>query len=98
MLLEGLKVLSFSHFLMGPLNGQILGDLGADVISVESLEGAFQRNYGIRDNNVDGQGMTFLAGGRSKRSLSINLKDERGLEIVRRLAPQTHMIHNNIPP
>ena len=45
-ILEGIRVLSFNHFLLGPMATQVLGDLGADVISVEPVGGAFQRHWG----------------------------------------------------
>ena len=44
--LRGIKVVSLNHFLVGPAAMQTLGDLGADVIAVEPLEGAFQRKWG----------------------------------------------------
>ena len=44
--LKGIRVVSFNHFLLGPVGMQILGDLGADVIAVEPVEGAFQRTWG----------------------------------------------------
>jgi hypothetical protein len=44
-LLLGVKVLSFNHFLLGPLGTQHLADLGADVISVKPPTGAFQRQF-----------------------------------------------------
>jgi crotonobetainyl-CoA:carnitine CoA-transferase CaiB-like acyl-CoA transferase len=44
-LLNGVRILSFNHFLMGPVGVQFLADLGADVIAVEPPGGAFQRNW-----------------------------------------------------
>ncbi|MGH6884918.1 MAG: CoA transferase, partial [Geminicoccales bacterium] len=44
-LLEGIRVVSFNHFLAGPLGAMALADLGADVIAAEPLTGAFQRNW-----------------------------------------------------
>jgi hypothetical protein len=44
-MLKGIRVVSFNHFLLGPMGMQALGDLGADVISVESVEGAWQRHW-----------------------------------------------------
>jgi ABC-type polar amino acid transport system ATPase subunit len=68
-LLAGLRVVSFNHFLAGPIAAQVLGDLGADVIAVEPLEGAFQRNWAVANHFVDGQSVNLLATGRNKRSL-----------------------------
>lgn len=44
-MIEGIKVLSFTHYLQGPSCVQILADLGADVVKVESLKGAYERNW-----------------------------------------------------
>ena len=54
-LLSGVRVVSFNHFLLGPMGIQVLGDLGADVISVESPEGAWQRHWAGGDIWHDGQ-------------------------------------------
>ena len=48
-MLESIKVLAFTHYLQGPLAAQLLGDLGADVIKVESVSGAFERNWSGMD-------------------------------------------------
>jgi hypothetical protein len=44
--LEGIRIISFNHFFMGPVGIQYLADLGADVIAIEPLNGAFQRKWG----------------------------------------------------
>lgn len=97
-MLEGARVVAFNHFMMGPLAAQTLGDLGADVISVESLEGAFQRHWGLPLQSVDGQSMTYLAGGRNKRSLSIDLKSEEGNAIARQLVAKADIVIENFRP
>ena len=48
-LLQGIRVISFNHFLLGPMAVQALADLGADVIAVESPEGAWQRHWSSGD-------------------------------------------------
>lgn len=96
--LEGVRILSFNHFLMGPVGIQHLGDLGADVISVEPVGGAFQRKWGGTGQTVDGQTMLQLVGNRNKRSLAINLKDPRGLEIVRKLVATADVVSENYRP
>ena len=50
MQLEGIRVVSFNHFLMGPVGVQFLADLGADVIAVEPPGGAFQRKWSGANN------------------------------------------------
>ena len=44
-MLEGVKVLSFTHYLQGPSAAQVLADLGADVVKVESPKGAYERSW-----------------------------------------------------
>src|SRR6202022_516877 len=48
-LLDGVRVVSFNHFLLGPMGIQMLGDLGADVIAVEPADGAWHRHWSGRD-------------------------------------------------
>ena len=96
--LEGIRVISFNHFLMGPLGVQYLGDLGADVIAVEPIEGAFQRKWGGTGKKVDGQTMLQLLGNRNKRSLALNLKDPRGLALVKKLFATADVITENFRP
>ena len=84
-LLDGLRVVSFNHFLLGPMGIQMLGDLGADVIAVESPEGAWQRHWSSGDIWPDGQSALHLCANRNKRSVAIDLKSPQGLELALRL-------------
>ena len=59
-LLSGLRVVSFNHFLLGPMGIQALADLGADVIAVESTDGAWQRHWAGGDIWPDGHSALFL--------------------------------------
>ncbi len=97
-MLDGVRVVSFNHFLMGPLGMQFLADLGADVIAVEPLEGAFQRKWGGANKRVDGQTMLLLAGNRNKRSLALNLKSPEGLAIARKLLASADVLCENYRP
>ena len=97
-LLNGTRILSFNHFLLGPVGIQLLADLGADVIAVEPLGGAFQRHWGGADKSVDGQSVLFLAGNRNKRSLALDLKSPAGLEIARQLAARADVLAENFRP
>lgn len=97
--LQGIRVVSFNHFLMGPVGVQYLGDLGADVVSVEPIEGAFQRKWGGVDSvTVDGHTMLQIVGNRNKRSIALNLKHARGLEIVRKLIATADVVAENYRP
>ena len=96
--LKGIRVLSFNHFLMGPVGVQFLADLGADVIAVEPPEGAFQRKWGGANKSVDGQTMLLLSGNRNKRSLAIDLKHPDGIAIIRKLLATTDVMTENFRP
>jgi crotonobetainyl-CoA:carnitine CoA-transferase CaiB-like acyl-CoA transferase len=84
-LLSGIRVVSFNHFLLGPMGIQALGDLGADVIAVENADGAWQRHWSGGGQWHDGQSMLFLCANRNKRSVAIDLKSPKGREIALRL-------------
>ena len=95
---KNIKVLSFNHFLAGPVAAQLLGDMGANVIALEPLGGAFQRNWGVASLFVDGQSINHLSTGRNKRSLAVDMKSETGKQIVRRLIASTDVIMENFRP
>jgi crotonobetainyl-CoA:carnitine CoA-transferase CaiB-like acyl-CoA transferase len=96
--LEGIRVLSFNHFLMGPLGIQMLGDLGADVIAIEPVEGAWQRKWSGANRTVDGQSLLFLCANRNKRSLALNLKAPAAREIVHKLVLTSDVVTENYRP
>ena len=83
---------------MGPLGVQHLGDLGADVIAIEPVEGAWHRHWGGADRSVDGQSVLFLAANRNKRSLALNLKSQAGVEVARRLLKSADVLAENFRP
>src|SRR6516165_2226912 len=97
-LLQGIRIISFNHFLLGPMGIQALADLGADVISVESPEGAWQRHWSSGDIWHDGQGMLHLCANRNKRSLALDLKAEKGKAIARRLVESADIVAENFRP
>jgi crotonobetainyl-CoA:carnitine CoA-transferase CaiB-like acyl-CoA transferase len=97
-LLEGIRVVSFNHFLLGPMGVQVLGDLGADVISVESPEGAWQRHWSSGDIWHDGQSALHLCANRNKRSVAIDLKSPRGRELALRLIDTADVVSENFRP
>jgi crotonobetainyl-CoA:carnitine CoA-transferase CaiB-like acyl-CoA transferase len=97
-MLEGIKVLSFTHFLQGPAAVQMLADVGADVIKIEPPGGAFERSWTGFDAYVEGVSMFFLLGNRNQRSISLDLRDERAREIVRRLIKEADVLIENYRP
>lgn len=93
-----ITVLSFNHFLAGPLAAQLLGDMGADVIAVEPVKGAFQRNWGVAEHFVDGQSVNHLSTGRSKRSVAVDMKSPAGKALVDRLIASADVVMENFRP
>lgn len=77
-LLQGLRVVSFNHFLLGPMGIQMLADLGADVISIESPEGAWQRHWSGGDIWHDGQSMLHLCANRTSAALRLTSNRPKG--------------------
>jgi crotonobetainyl-CoA:carnitine CoA-transferase CaiB-like acyl-CoA transferase len=97
-LLDGIRVVSFNHFLLGPMGIQMLGDLGADVIAVESPDGAWQRHWSGGDLWHDGQSMLQLCANRNKRSVALDLKSSKGREIALKLVDGADVVTENFRP
>jgi crotonobetainyl-CoA:carnitine CoA-transferase CaiB-like acyl-CoA transferase len=97
-LLQGIRVISFNHFLLGPMAIQALADLGADVIAVETPEGAWQRHWSSGDIWHDGQGMVHMCTNRNKRSLALDLKAPKGREIALKLIEGADVVAENFRP
>jgi formyl-CoA transferase len=92
--LQGLKVLDMSRQLAGPGCAMMLGDLGADVIKIERA-GVGDETRAWGPPFVNGESAYFLCTNRNKRSLTLNLKDDRGAAIARRLAEQSDVMIEN---
>lgn len=97
-LLEGTRVVSFNHFLLGPMGIQVLGDLGADVISIEPPAGAWQRHWSGGDLWHDGQSMLHLCANRNKRSVALDLKSLQGREIALQIIDTADVVTENYRP
>jgi len=96
--LEGVKVLDLSRVLAGPYATMVLGDLGASVIKVEHPErGDDTRHWGppFAGEGEDRESAYFLAVNRNKRSIGVDLKDQEGLEQVKRLAAGADVVIEN---
>ena len=87
--LTGIRVLDFSKVLAGPLCGQWLGDLGAEVIKIEPPAGDDTRGW---PPFRGGEGAVFLSANRNKRSLVLDLKAEAGRDAARRMAAQADVV------
>ena len=90
--LAGLRVVEFTHMVMGPACGLVLADLGAQVIKVEPLEGEATRR-------LLGAGTGFFPMfNRNKSSIALDLKHPQGLEVARRLALSADVVAENFKP
>jgi crotonobetainyl-CoA:carnitine CoA-transferase CaiB-like acyl-CoA transferase len=87
-----LRVVEFVHMVMGPTCGLVLGDMGAEVIKIEPLEGDHTRKL-----TASGAGF-FPAYNRNKKSLAVDLKSVRGKEIVHRLVAKADVVTENFRP
>ena len=93
--LEGIRVLDLTRVLAGPYATQSLGDLGAEVIKVEPPQGDDTRNF---PPFVGRESHYFLALNRSKKSVVIDLKQEAGKDLLRRLVAKSDILIENYRP
>lgn len=92
-LLAGLRIVDITTIVLGPFATQILGDLGAEVIKVETIDG--DMNRAVPPQGAPGIGPTFANNNRNKRSLAVDLKQQAGKEVLRRLlANSDALVHN----
>ncbi|MGH7067140.1 MAG: CaiB/BaiF CoA transferase family protein [Acetobacteraceae bacterium] len=91
--LAGLRVVEFTHMIMGPTAGLVLADLGADVIKVEP------RPDGDNTRRLTGSGAGFFVMfNRNKRSLAVDLKRPEGMAVVKRLIASSDVLVENFRP
>jgi crotonobetainyl-CoA:carnitine CoA-transferase CaiB-like acyl-CoA transferase len=93
--LEGIRVLEITNIMAGPFAGMLLADMGADVIKVEALKGDMARAF---PPLVNGESVSFSSLNRNKRSLAVDLKNPKGLAIVRGLAEKADVVLENNRP
>jgi len=94
--LAGVRVLDLTSVLMGPFATQLLGDMGADVIKVESPSGDTSRGIGPMRN--PGMGPGFIKTNRNKRGIVLDLKQDSGREVLLRLVKDADILVYNIRP
>ena len=88
-MLKGIKVIDFTNYLPGPFATLRLAEMGAEIIKVESPEGDPARNTGI---SKQGTGLVFLANNRQKKSITLNLKEKKGLETALKLIANADVV------
>jgi crotonobetainyl-CoA:carnitine CoA-transferase CaiB-like acyl-CoA transferase len=81
---------------MGPSATQMLGDLGADVIKVETAGGDHTR--GLGPGAANGLGPIYLGLNRNKRSIVLDLKNPQGMDVMKRLLKDADVLASNVRP
>lgn len=90
--LKGIKVVEFSHMVMGPATGLILADLGAEVIKVEPIKGDNTRR-------LKGSGTGYFSMyNRNKQSICLDIKSEDGAKIAKQLVNEADVVIENFRP
>ncbi len=90
--LQGLRVVELGNYIAGPGTAMTLGDLGAEVVKIESLEGDAARHTGHFGHAM------LRAYNRGKKSIALDLRQPRGLEIARRLVARADVLVQNLRP
>lgn len=94
--LEGIRILDLSRLLPGPLATQMLGDMGAEVIKIEDTSSPdYVRNF---PPHIKGQSLYYLAVNRSKKSIYLNLKSDKGKEIFFQLIMTADVVIDSFRP
>ena len=88
----GIRIVEFTHMVMGPTCGMVLGDLGAEVIKVEPIEGDKTRE-------LVGSGAGFFPMfNRNKKSIAVDMKSAAGIELVKKLVATADVVSENFKP
>ena len=97
---EGVRIIDITHVLAGPFAAYQLAVLGAEVIKVEHPDDPDQSRGSGTDRalNRSGMGTSFLTQGSNKRSITLDLKEERGREILQRLVARADVLVENFRP
>lgn len=93
--LAGVRIIDLTSMISGPVATMLLADQGADVIKVEPPAGDLVRSMGSGSTAIS---PTFLSSNRSKRSLVLDLKSERGVEVLKELVKTADVFVQNFRP
>ncbi len=93
--MAGIRVVDLTSMISGPVATMMLADQGADVIKVEPIDGDLVRYMGP---NREGLTSGFISANRSKRSLAVDLKTEKGMEVLRSLIRTADVFVQNFRP
>lgn len=93
--LDGIRVLDFTSFIAGSYGAMLLGDMGADVLKIESPGGDNARHWGPF---IEGESRMFQAWNRNKRGIAVDLKTAEGKQVVHDLARDADVAMENFRP
>ena len=94
--MQGIRVLDFGRYIAGPFCGTLLGDMGAEVIRIEKVDGSEDRFLSpISDS---GDGALFMQLARNKLGMTLNPMKPEGQEIVKKLVATADVVIANLPP
>jgi crotonobetainyl-CoA:carnitine CoA-transferase CaiB-like acyl-CoA transferase len=95
--LHGVRVIDLSRVLAGPYCTMILGDMGAEVIKIEGVDGGDEtRAWG--PPYLEGESAYYLCANRNKQGITLNLKSQHGKEILQKLISDTDVVVQNFKP
>ena len=92
--LDGTVVIELAHIMAGPVCGLMLADLGADVIKVERVPGGDDSRRFLPPD-IDGESAAFMMMNRNKRGIAVNLKEDGGKEVLKRLLKTADVVIEN---
>jgi crotonobetainyl-CoA:carnitine CoA-transferase CaiB-like acyl-CoA transferase len=95
--LEGVRVLDFTQYLSGPHCTSVLSELGAEIIKVE-MPGKGEPERQAMPKTPKGESYQFFSYNRGKKSVTLNLKNPKGIEIARKLAAKADILVENFAP
>ena len=93
--LSGIRVLDFTQVVAGPFGTQLLGDMGAEIIKVESPDGDRARTIGATGGGFSN---SFFNVNRNKKSLVVNLKHPEGKKVIEGLLATVDILVENFKP
>ena len=94
--LDGIRVVDLTTVILGPWAAQTLGDMGADVIKIETPQGDVTRNMGPKKN--PGMAAVFLSTNRNKRSVVLDLRTREGKDALLKIVDTADVFMHNMRP
>ncbi len=94
--LQGIRIIEIGHMLAGPYCGQVLADLGAEIVKIEPPEGDIARS--ISPHRIGDHNAYFASLNRSKKSIVLDLGSPQGREDLHRIARNSHALITNLRP